>query len=371
MVSGFDRYFRSRPVSAHEDARADRSPGEFYQLDIEMSFVTRDDVFAAVEPVLRDVFEEFSGGKPVTKKFPTHSIREAMLKYGSDKPDLRNPIVIADVSEEFGLDAVEFKAFKNVIKQGGVVARNPGAGGGRPAALLFRQAERVGALRHGRTGAWLYRVRGRRRQRSIAKFIPADVQQKIAAKAGVKLGDAVFFAADKPPSAAKLARCRRARKSERNWHFLARITSNSAGSSIFPMYEWKRGGEEDRLLPQFHSRCRICPPTIFLALDAKDKDKILALKAIQYDIVCNGVELSSGAIRNHRPDVMRKAFAIAGYGEEVLEQKIRRHAARVELRRAAAWRDRARHRPYRHASVRRRKPARGGAFPMTSRRKTC
>src|SRR6202011_3267897 len=128
MVSGFDRYFQIAPCFRDEDARADRSPGEFYQLDIEMSFVTQDDVFAAVEPVLRGVFEEFSGEKPVTKKFPRIPYAEAMLKYGTDKPDLRNPIVIADVTEEFGLDAVEFKAFKNVIKQGGVVRAIPAPG---------------------------------------------------------------------------------------------------------------------------------------------------------------------------------------------------------------------------------------------------
>src|SRR5712692_2693335 len=131
MISGFDRYFQIAPCFRDEDARADRSPGEFYQLDIEMSFVTQDDVFAAVEPVLRGVFEEFAGGKPVTKKFPLIAYADALLKYGSDKPDLRNPLVIADVTEEFNLPDVEFKAFKNVIKQGGVVRAIPAPGAAR------------------------------------------------------------------------------------------------------------------------------------------------------------------------------------------------------------------------------------------------
>jgi aspartyl-tRNA synthetase len=319
MVSGFDRYFQIAPCFRDEDARADRSPGEFYQLDIEMSFVTQDDVFAAVEPVLRGVFEEFSGGKPVTKKFPRIPYAEAMLKYGSDKPDLRNPIVIADVTEEFGLDAVEFKAFKNVIKQGGVVRAIPAPGAAREPRSFFDKLNEWARSDMGAPGLGYIVYEADGGKGPIAKFIPADVQQKIAAKAGIKAGDAVFFAADKPANAAKLAGAARTKIGE-ELGLLGKDRFEFCWIVDFPMYEWN---EEEKKIDFSHNPFSM--PNMaaeeFLKLDAKDRDKILALKAIQYDIVCNGVELSSGAIRNHRPDVMRKAFAIAGYGEDVLEQK--------------------------------------------------
>ncbi len=319
MVSGFDRYFQIAPCFRDEDARADRSPGEFYQLDIEMSFVTQDDVFAAVEPVLRGVFEEFSGGKPVTKKFPRIPYAEAMLKYGSDKPDLRNPIVIADVTEEFGLDAVEFKAFKNVIKQGGVVRAIPAPGAAAQPRSFFDKLNEWARSDMGAPGLGYIVFEADGGKGPIAKFIPADVQQKIAAKAGIKAGDAVFFAADKPQNAAKLAGAARTKIGE-ELGLLGKDRFEFCWIVDFPMYEWN---EEEKKIDFSHNPFSM--PNMaadeFLKLDAKDKDKILALKAIQYDIVCNGVELSSGAIRNHRPDVMRKAFAIAGYGEDVLEQK--------------------------------------------------
>jgi aspartyl-tRNA synthetase len=319
MVSGFDRYFQIAPCFRDEDARADRSPGEFYQLDIEMSFVTQDDVFTAVEPVLRGVFEEFSGGKPVTKKFPRIPYAEAMLKYGSDKPDLRNPIVIADVTEEFGLDAVEFKAFKNVIKQGGVVRAMPAPGAAAQPRSFFDKLNEWARSDMGAPGLGYIVFEADGGKGPIAKFIPADVQQKIAAKAGIKAGDAVFFAADKPQNAAKLAGAARTKIGE-ELGLLGKDRFEFCWIVDFPMYEWN---EEEKKIDFSHNPFSM--PNMaaeeFLRLDAKNRDKILALKAIQYDIVCNGVELSSGAIRNHRPDVMRKAFAIAGYGEDVLEQK--------------------------------------------------
>jgi len=319
MVSGFDRYFQIAPCFRDEDARADRSPGEFYQLDIEMSFVTQDDVFAAVEPVLRGVFEEFSGGKPVTKKFPRIPYAEAMLKYGSDKPDLRNPIVIADVTEEFGLDAVEFKAFKNVIKQGGVVRAIPAPGAAREPRSFFDKLNEWARADMGAPGLGYIVFEADGGKGPIAKFVPADVQQKIAANAGIKPGDAVFFAADKPGSAAKLAGAARSKIGE-ELGLLGKDRFEFCWIVDFPMYEWN---EEEKKIDFSHNPFSMpnLPAEEFLKLDAKDRNKILALKAIQYDIVCNGVELSSGAIRNHRPDVMKKAFAIAGYGEDVLEQK--------------------------------------------------
>jgi aspartyl-tRNA synthetase len=319
MVSGFDRYFQIAPCFRDEDARADRSPGEFYQLDIEMSFVTQEDVFTAVEPVLRGVFEEFSGGKPVTKKFPRIPYAEAMLKYGSDKPDLRNPIVIADVSEEFSRDEVEFKAFKNVVKQGGVVRAIPAPGAATQSRSFFDKLNEWARSDMGAPGLGYIVFEADGGKGPIAKFIPVAVQQMIAAKAGVKAGDALFFAADKPGSAAKLAGAARTKIGE-ELGLLDKARFEFCWIVDFPMYEWS---EEEKKIDFSHNPFSMpnLPADEFLALDGKNQDKILALKAIQYDIVCNGVELSSGAIRNHRPDVMRKAFAIAGYGEDVLEQK--------------------------------------------------
>jgi aspartyl-tRNA synthetase len=319
MVSGFDRYFQIAPCFRDEDARADRSPGEFYQLDLEMSFVTQQDVFDAVEPVMRGVFEEFSGGKPVTPKFPLIPYKEAMLKYGSDKPDLRNPLVIADLTEEFNEASVTFNAFKNVIKAGGVVRGIPAPGAAAQPRSWFDKLNDWARADMGAPGLGYIVFEADGGKGPIAKFIPADVQAKIMAKAGAKAGDAVFFAADKPAGAAKLAGAARTRIGE-ELGLIAKDRFELCWIVDFPMYEWN---EEEKKIDFSHNPFSM--PNLgveeFLALDPADHEKILGLKAIQYDIVCNGTELSSGAIRNHRPDVMKKAFAIAGYPEDVLEQK--------------------------------------------------
>jgi aspartyl-tRNA synthetase len=341
MISGFDRYFQIAPCFRDEDARADRSPGEFYQLDIEMSFVTQDDVFAAVEPVLRGVFEEFADGKPVTPKFPRIPYAEALLKYGTDKPDLRNPIVIADVSEEFNDPSVTFNAFKNVIKTGGVVRaiavpnigrqprsffdklnewaktemRAPGLG-----YIAFEEWTGKGEFEFPTPqeepplGGWVVSGRG-----PIAKFVPPAVLHRIASKTGIKPGDVLFFSAGKEADAAKLAGATRTRLGE-ELRLIQKDRFEFCWIVDFPMYEWN---EDEKKIDFSHNPFSMpnMPVEEFLALDLNDHDKILGLKAIQYDIVCNGVELSSGAIRNHRPDVMKKAFAIAGYDESVLEKK--------------------------------------------------
>jgi aspartyl-tRNA synthetase len=319
MVSGFDRYFQIAPCFRDEDARADRSPGEFYQLDLEMSFVTQEDVFAAVEPVMRGVFEEFGGGRPVTPKFPLIPYAEAMLKYGSDKPDLRNPLVIADVTEEFNAETVTFNAFKRVIASGGVVRAIPAPGAAAQPRSWFDKLNDWARTEMGAAGLGYIVFEAEGGKGPIAKFVPPEIQAKIVAKAGVKPGDAVFFAADKPAGAAKLAGAARIRigdelgLADKNRFEFCWIVD-------FPMYEWN---EEEKKIDFSHNPFSMpnFPVEDFLALDPLDEDKILAIKAIQYDIVCNGIELSSGAIRNHRPDVMKKAFAIAGYGEDVLEKK--------------------------------------------------
>jgi aspartyl-tRNA synthetase len=322
MVAGFDRYFQIAPCFRDEDARADRSPGEFYQLDIEMSFVTQEDVFAAVEPVLRGVFEEFGGGRPVTQKFPMIPYAEALLKYGSDKPDLRNPLIIADVSAEFSREEVTFKAFKGVVAAGGVVRAIPAPGAAAQPRSFFDKlndwarsegAPGLGYVIFDEEGGALVG------KGPIAKFIPAAVQAAIAAKAGVKAGDAVFFACDQPAKAARLAGLARQKigtelgLSKTDVFELCWIVD-------FPMYEWN---EEEKRIDFSHNPFSMpnYAHDAFIALDPADHATILGMTAFQYDIVCNGVELSSGAIRNHRPDVMKKAFALAGYDEEVLETR--------------------------------------------------
>lgn len=319
MVSGFDRYFQIAPCFRDEDARADRSPGEFYQLDLEMSFVTQDDVFAAVEPVMRGVFEEFADGKPVTQKFPLIPYADALLKYGSDKPDLRNPLVIADVSDEFNDPSVTFNAFKNVIKAGGVVRAIPATGAAAQPRSWFDKLNEWARddMKAPGLGYIVFEADGGKGP--IAKFIPAEVQQRLIAKTGIKPGDALFFSAGKPDIAAKLAGAARTRFGE-ELRLIKKDRFEFCWIVDFPMYEWN---EEEKKVDFSHNPFSMPNYEVqeFLKLDATDRDTILGIKAIQYDIVCNGIELSSGAIRNHRPDVMKKAFAIAGYDESVLEQK--------------------------------------------------
>jgi aspartyl-tRNA synthetase len=322
MVAGFDRYFQIAPCFRDEDARADRSPGEFYQLDIEMSFVTQEDVFAAVEPVLRGLFEEFGEGRPVTQKFPMIPYAEAMLKYGSDKPDLRNPLVIADVTEEFSRDDVTFNAFKNIIKAGGVVRAIPALGAASQPRSFFDKlndwAKGEGAaglgyiVYEGESGA----LTGKG---PIAKFLPASVQASIAQRSGAGAGDAVFFACDEENKAAKLAGSARL-KIGNELGLAKKDVFEFCWIVDFPMYEWN---DEESKIDFSHNPFSMpnYDHDAFIALDPADKKTILAIKAFQYDVVCNGVELSSGAIRNHRPDIMKKAFAIAGYGEETLLEK--------------------------------------------------
>ena len=318
MVAGFDRYFQIAPCFRDEDARADRSPGEFYQLDIEMSFVTQEDVFAAVEPVLRGVFEEFGGGKPVTQKFPMIPYAQAMLEYGVDKPDLRNPIVIADVTEVFARDDVTFNAFKKVIKAGGVVRAIPAPGAAKQPRSFFDKLNDW-AQGRGRAGARLHhlrrRGRGARRARGRSpNSCRAEAQKALVAKAKLQAGDAVFFACDKADKAAKLAGAARIRIG----NDLGIIEEGRVRVLLdrrFPDVRVERGGEEDRLLPQS------LLDAAGRARGARERRTRSTIKAFQYDIVCNGVELSSGAIRNHRPDIMLKAFEIAGYGEDVLLEK--------------------------------------------------
>jgi aspartyl-tRNA synthetase len=320
MVSGFDRYFQIAPCFRDEDARADRSPGEFYQLDLEMSFVTQDDVFEAVEPVIRGVFEEFSAGKPVTGKFPRIPYSAAINKYGTDKPDLRNPIEMVDVSEIFRGSG--FKIFARILEGSAKAAvwAIPAKGGGSRAFCDRMNSWAQGEGQPGLGYIFFASDGGSTVGRGpVANNLGAERTEKLRADLGLNDGDAVFFVAGEPQSFYKFAGFARTKVGE-DLSLIDKERFELCWIVDFPMYEWN---EEEKKIDFSHNPFSMpnLPAEEFLALDAGDRDKILSLKAIQYDIVCNGVELSSGAIRNHRPDVMKKAFAIAGYDEGVLEQK--------------------------------------------------
>ena len=318
MVSGFDRYFQIAACFRDEDARADRSPGEFYQLDIEMSFVTQDDVFNAVEPVLRGVFEEFGGGKPVTQKFPHIAYADAMRLYGSDKPDLRNPIKMADVTEAF--KGSGFKIFANMIANDPSVEvwAIPAKTGGNRAFCDRMNAWAQGEGQPG-LGYIFWREGEEGGAGPLAKNIGAERTKQIADQLSLGVGDACFFVAGKPKDFAKFAGLARTRVGE-ELKLIDTDRFEFCWIVDFPMYEWS---EEEKKIDFSHNPFSMpnMPVDEFLALEPSDSEKILGIKAFQYDIVCNGTELSSGAIRNHRPDVMKKAFAIAGYDESVLEAK--------------------------------------------------
>ncbi|OKH89402.1 aspartate--tRNA ligase [Thalassospira sp. TSL5-1] len=311
MVSGFDRYFQIAPCFRDEDARADRSPGEFYQLDFEMAFATQDDVFAAIEPVLHEIFVEFGGGREVTDyPFPRIPFDESMAKYGSDKPDLRNPLVISDVTEAFR--GSNFGIFASNIEKGSVVRAIPAPGAANRPRSFFDKLN-AWAREEGAAGLGyiVYDENGEAKG-PIAKNLDAERIASIKETTGVANGDAVFFACDKPLPAAKFAGKSREKicddlglREEGKFKFCWIVD--------FPMFE-----EDDDGKIEFSHNPFSMPQG---GLEALENMNPLDIKAWQYDIVCNGIELSSGAIRNHRPDIMYKAFEIAGYGKEVVEDR--------------------------------------------------
>jgi aspartyl-tRNA synthetase len=307
MVAGFDRYFQIAPCFRDEDARADRSPGEFYQLDFEMSFVTQDDVFAAIEPVLAGVFEEFANGRSVTPagRFPRIPYKEAMLKYGSDKPDLRNPILISDVSDHF--QSSGFGLFARIVEGGGVVRAIPAPGTADKSRKFFDDMNDW-ARSEGHAGLGYITHKSGELGGPIAKNHGEDATRKLVEALGLGLDDGIFFAAGKPDQAAKLAGAARTRVAEQ-LDLIDKDRFDFCWIVDFPMYEY----DEERKQVDFSHNPFSMPQGGMEALETRDPLDILAF---QYDIVCNGVELSSGAIRNHRPDIMYKAFEIAGYSRE-------------------------------------------------------
>ncbi len=311
MVSGFDKYFQIAPCFRDEDGRADRSPGEFYQLDIEMSFVTQEDVFAAIEPVLEGVFKEF-GNKTVTKApFPRITYKEAMLKYGSDKPDLRNPILITDAAEIWRGSG--FGIFNKVIEAGGTVRAIPAPGcADKPRSFFDNMIEFAKA--QGAQGlAYIGFDANDEPKGPIAKFLSPEKLVELKQTAGLKPGDAVFFSSGAELAAAKLA-------GQVRTHLGSELGLIEQGVFKFlwvvdfPYFEYD---EEEKKIIFSHNPFSM-PQGGMEALLTKNPLEILAY---QYDIVCNGVELSSGAIRNHRPEIMYKAFEIAGYGPEMVDER--------------------------------------------------
>ena len=350
MVAGFDRYFQIAPCFRDEDARADRSPGEFYQLDFEMSFVTQDDVFNAIEPVLHGLFEEFANGRSVSAlPFPRIPYREAMLKYGSDKPDLRNPIIIHDVSSYFTQSS--FGLFERIVSEGGVVRAIPapktaeksrkffddmnewarseghaGLGYANPYPAEFETVSffdflngdipfaadvafgefddeaKINAVGD-RTGLELGFLKG-----PVARHLTPREQARMLKHCGCRPGDGLFFAAGKQGQAVKLAGAARTRVAEQ-LELIEAGSFNFCWIVDFPMFEY----DEDNKKVDFSHNPFSMPQGELDALENMDPLDILAF---QYDIVCNGVELSSGAIRNHKPEIMYKAFEIAGYTQE-------------------------------------------------------
>jgi aspartyl-tRNA synthetase len=329
MMSGFDRYFQIAPCFRDEDPRADRLPGEFYQLDVEMSFVTQEDVFAAMEPVITGVFEDFAKGKPVTKGWPRIPFAEALRKYGSDKPDLRNPIVMQDVSEHFRGSG--FKVFARMLEDAknqvwAIPAKTGGSrafcdrmnswaqGEGVPGLgyIIWSMPDRV--VEVGAENKEVPVEQGYPIGRGpVANNIGPERTKAIREQLGLEAGDAAFFVAGDPDKFWKFAGLARTKLGE-ELNLIDKDRFELAWIVDFPMYEYN---EEDKKIDFSHNPFSM-PQGGLEALKTNDP---LSIKAFQYDIACNGNEIASGGVRNHVPEAMVRAFEIAGYGEqEVVER---------------------------------------------------
>ncbi|ABE04430.1 aspartate--tRNA ligase [Rickettsia bellii] len=315
MVSGFDRYFQIAPCFRDEDARADRSPGEFYQLDIEMSFVTQEDIFSTIEPVMYELFTKFTDKKVSEAPFIRIPYNESMLKYGSDKPDLRNPIVIADVTEIFR-DS-DFTIFRENIKKGSIVRAIPAPyAAAQPRSFFDKMIEFAISEGAGGLGYIQFSETGEAKG-PVAKFLSTQQLEDLKATANISNGDAVFFASDKKDKAAKLAGKVRIKLAD-ELDLLEKDCFKFCWITDFPFYELN---EETGKIDFSHNPFSMPQGGLEALENAKTTEELLELTAYQYDIVCNGIELSSGAVRNHKPEIMYKAFAIAGYSEEEVDKR--------------------------------------------------
>ncbi len=323
MVAGFDRYFQIAPCFRDEDARADRSPGEFYQLDVEMSFVTQEDVFQAIEPVMAGIFEEFADGREVQTPFPRIPYKESMEKYGSDKPDLRIPFELTDVSEFFTDESkTGFGIFAKITGGGGKVIAIPAPGATDSQSRKFFDSLDKWAKKEMQAPGLGY-ARLREEDGAVVSQDPAlknfdpDLLKALLEKMGLGAGDGVFFSAGKKSDAYKLAGSAR-NKVAAELDMIPEGVFKFCWVVDYPMYEWD---EDNKKIDFSHNPFSMPQGGMVVLENAKTTEEILEILAYQYDIVCNGVELSSGAIRNHKADIMYKAFEIAGYGPEVVEDK--------------------------------------------------
>ena len=343
MVSGFDRYFQIAPCFRDEDARADRSPGEFYQLDIEMSFVTQEDVFAAIEPVLHGLFTEFGDKKVTDYPFPRISYDEAMRKYGSDKPDLRNPLEIQDLTEEYKSNPTVFKVFNKIIEEGGIlraihvknIASKPRSffdkleewaiseGAKGLAYVKFESGiddvkqdvadaiqDLSGLPRYGLNNELI--ATGK-----VAKLFSSEFLSSAVEKFNVTTNDVIFFVCDQKQQAQTFAGKARTKLAEQ-LNLIEQGVFKFCWVVDFPYFEWN---EDEKKIDFSHNPFSMPQGGLEALQNAKSNEELLAIKAFQYDIVCNGVELSSGAIRNHKPEIMVKAFEIAGYTRADVENR--------------------------------------------------
>jgi aspartyl-tRNA synthetase len=309
MVSGFDRYFQIAPCFRDEDARADRSPGEFYQLDLEMSFVEQDDVFAAIEPVLSGLFTEFSEWQATAPPFPRIPYDEAMTAFGTDKPDLRNPVRAVDVTEIFRDSG--FAVFARAVASGSVVRAIVAPGAAERSRSFFDKTVEVGQSL-GLAGV-AYLVLAEQAKGPIAKFLSEDKRGDLSKATGARPGDAIFFVSETEAGVSRPVEGLRGHLG-RELGIIEANTYRFCWITDFPFYE--RDPETGQVA--FSHNPFSMPQGGLEALNSRDP---LSIKAYQYDIVCNGVELSSGAIRNHRPDIMLRAFEIAGYGADEVERR--------------------------------------------------
>ncbi len=306
MVSGIDKYFQIAPCFRDEDARADRAPGEFYQLDMEMSFATQEDVFNAIEPVIYNIFTKFSKKKVTKYPFPRISYKEAMLKYGSDKPDLRNPLEIVDVSDVF--EKIDFNAFNNKLVR--IISAHDVED--QPRSFFEGMTDYAISECKAKGLAWLRILEDRSLQGPIAKFIPEEAKEIMLERTNSKPGDCLFFIAEVPGIVENLSGKIRSELGKR-LNLIDENVFEFCWIVDFPMYE---KDEHDKI--QFNHNPFSMPQGGMEALLTKDP---LDIVAYQYDIVCNGIELSSGAVRNHDIDIMLKAFEIAGYTEDEVKSK--------------------------------------------------
>ncbi|MDB9767325.1 aspartate--tRNA ligase [Candidatus Pelagibacter sp.] len=315
MVSGFDKYFQIAPCFRDEDARADRSPGEFYQLDLEMSFVEQEDIFQVVEKLIVNVFKNFSPKKLMYEKFPRIPYEESMLKYGSDKPDLRNPLIISDLSNIFNRDDVTFEIFKKLVKSGSkvrcIVTKNT-----KDKPRSFFDNIDKWAKEQGASGLAYFTIQKEENllaKGPVGKFFSKDALEEIMKITGAEIGDSIFFACGKISEVEKITSLARD-KIAKDLELIDDNTFAFCWIVDYPMFE---KNEVTNKIEFSHN------PFSMPQGDIKDidLDNPLNIKAYQYDIVCNGIELSSGAIRNHVPELMYKLFSIAGYQKEQVDQK--------------------------------------------------